>query len=479
MSLPFLPQISRATFRDLFDDVRLLTPRVLVSGTLIVVVALAALSGLAIVLLLPLLGLLALTVLDRRPPLGLVLLIPASLAVPFTVGTGTGTRLNATILLLALLLALWFSRAVARRELRLARSPVIPPLLALLCAALISFIAGAQPWLVFARTAPLTAQLGGLAIFGLSAGAFLLVAFQVRDLRWLRWMTWIFLAFGALHVIGRVTPGLGRLASLALQPGADGSLFWTWLVALAASQALFNRSLGRPWRLVLAGVTVLTLYIGFFPNRDWTSGWLPPLAALVVILWAGAPRLALPATLAAGLAVVFTSQRVANMVMGGDNSYSLSTRSEAAGILTDLVQRANPLIGLGPANYFWYTPLVPISGYRVSFNSHSNYIDLLAQTGIVGLGCFVWFVAALAWVGWKARARAAEGFPRAYVYGALGGLAGTLVAAGLGDWVLPFVYNVGLLGFRASVLGWLFLGGLLAVAREADTRSPPDADDRI
>jgi hypothetical protein len=33
----------------------------------------------------------------------------------------------------------------------------------------------------------------------------------------------------------------------------------------------------------------------------------------------------------------------------------------------------------------------------------------------------------------------------------------------LGDWVLPFVYNVGLAGFRSSMIGWIFLGGLVAL----------------
>ena len=55
------------------------------------------------------------------------------------------------------------------------------------------------------------------------------------------------------------------------------------------------------------------------------------------------------------------------------------------------------------------------------------------------------------------------GFAQAYVYGALGGLAGTLAAGALGDWVLPFFYNIGMTGFRASILGWLFLGGLVAL----------------
>jgi hypothetical protein len=37
------------------------------------------------------------------------------------------------------------------------------------------------------------------------------------------------------------------------------------------------------------------------------------------------------------------------------------------------------------------------------------------------------------------------------------------VAAFLVDWVLPFVYNIGLTGFRASVLPWIFIGGLIAI----------------
>lgn len=48
-----------------------------------------------------------------------------------------------------------------------------------------------------------------------------------------------------------------------------------------------------------------------------------------------------------------------------------------------------------------------------------------------------------------------------------------IVAGMLGDWVIPFVYNIGLGGFRASVLGWLFLGGLVAlnniIMRESKT----------
>ena len=61
------------------------------------------------------------------------------------------------------------------------------------------------------------------------------------------------------------------------------------------------------------------------------------------------------------------------------------------------------------------------------------------------------------------RPTARTGFEQAYVNACLAGLAGSLVAGMLGDWFLPFVYNIGIAGFRASVLGWLFLGGLVAL----------------
>ncbi len=49
----------------------------------------------------------------------------------------------------------------------------------------------------------------------------------------------------------------------------------------------------------------------------------------------------------------------------------------------------------------------------------------------------------------------------AYVAGAMAGLIGTLLASGIVEWMLPFVYNVGFPGFRFSVFIWIFLGGLV------------------
>jgi hypothetical protein len=96
-------------------------------------------------------------------------------------------------------------------------------------------------------------------------------------------------------------------------------------------------------------------------------------------------------------------------------------------------------------------------------SSHNNYVDLFAHTGIVGLALFFWFAVEVAQLGLRLRQRFREGFAAGYVNGMLAAGAASLVVMLLADWILPFVYNIGFPGFQASVLVWLFLGGLVAI----------------
>jgi hypothetical protein len=350
---------------------------------------------------------------------------------------------------------------VQQRNIRLVPSRTMLPLIALLVVVLLSFGVGQLQWFA-TSAAPIRAQIGGSIIYVFSVGAFLLMSHLVKDLRWLERLTWIFLALGGLYIAGQVVPGVGRVIDPLYPYNAGGALFWTWLVALAFSQAVFNRRLQPFWRFALGVLVVATLFVTLVLKQDWVSGWAPSLVAMVVILWAGSPRLALPVTLVGAALAVFRTQKLVAFVDVGDNAYSTMTRLEAWRILLEII-KVSPILGLGPANYYWYTPLFSILGYYVSFNSHNNYVDLVAQTGLLGLGCYLWFLWEASRLGWRLRSQAPEGFAKAYVYGALGGLAGTLLAGQLGDWVLPFVYNVGFEGFRASVLGWMFLGGLVVM----------------
>ncbi len=411
-----------------------------------------------LILMLPLIVAGALILL-HWPPLGILLVIVASLLVRINI-----PALGLTAALVGGLTGLWVIDMVARKQaISLIRSPVMPPLLLFTAVALLSFSIGQFPWYPISP-APMDAQLGGLGIFILSFCAFLLAAHQIRDIRWLKAMTYLFLGLGAVVVIAGLFPGIRQVVRpLFHRKILGGSLFWTWLVALSFSQALFNRKLNWRWRLLLGVVVADIFYTNLIQGRAWSSGWVPPVVVVIVIIWIGLPRIALPLTAVGSIVMLRVFQNMYDAIIFGDNEYSTITRLEAWRIVGEIV-KVNPILGLGPANYRFYTPLFPILGWYVRFNSHNNYVDIAAQTGLLGLACFLWLMWAIGRLGWRLLPKVPTGgFEQAYVIACLGGFVGMLVAGMLGDWVLPFVYNIGIEGMRASVMGWLFLGGLVAL----------------
>jgi hypothetical protein len=398
-------------------------------------------------------GIIILIVFLRWPVLGLIFTILGGMFIPFTGPSG----LNVAEAGLVLMLGLWLLKMIIeQRKIQFIRSRTTMPLFSFVLISLVAFGIGQFSWFVYAGHAPLDAQLGGLSIFVLSVVAFLLVAHLVEEVRWLGALTWTFVVIGTLYVLGRLV-GWGGIDRIFSRGFSAGSMFWTWLVALLFGQILFNRHLRIHVRITLAGILLATFYVAYVQAGDWKSGWVPPLVAVLAILAFRFWRPALLLVPLGSLPVYY----IANLLIGTDQ-YSWGTRLDAWAIVINIV-KANPILGLGFSNYYWITPLFPIRGYAVVFNSHNQYIDILAQTGLVGLACFLWIFWEVGRLGWRLRKRVPEGFAHAYVYGALGGLVGTLVAAALVDWVLPFVYNIGLTGFRASVLAWIFLGGLVSL----------------
>jgi O-antigen ligase len=280
-------------------------------------------------------------------------------------------------------------------------------------------------------------------------------------------MVWLFLFCGSLFLIGALVPPIGDFVLPLFGSGAVGSLFFIWMVAMSLSQAVFNRELSLRWRAVILVVAALTLLAPLLVNSRWRSGWVPSIVVVAVILWFRSPKLSLVLFLIA--AIVY---RDLPSQLISDDLYSYNTRLAAWEVVMKEMVRANPILGFGPANYHYYTPLFSILGYNINFNSHNNYVDIVAQTGFLGLGLFVWFLVEIGLLGLRLRREVTDGFRYAYVIGALAGLAATAAAGMLGDWVIPFVYNIGLRGFRASVFAFLFLGGLVAIDQVKKLSNP-------
>jgi hypothetical protein len=401
----------------------------------------------------------------KWPIVGLASLPIISLVVSYTLGTGSQTGINATAMLVLLLTGTWLlEMLVHNRQIRLLPFRPITASLLLIIVALVSFGFGQFNWFP-TNSAPLTAQVGGLMIFMLSVCAFLVYAHQVRSINELQWINWIFLASGFLFLLMRNFRFLRPyVRQFFVQEASQGSVFFIWLVSLAAGQLLINKKLHPAVRILLGGLILLFFYQNMGIGRAWASGWLPVLVSLMVIVILYKPRLGIAIAALGAIVVLATPGLLSGLLSEGDNSYSIITRVEAWRILVEII-KVSPLLGVGMANYYWYTSMFRILGYQIQFNSHNNYIDIIAQTGLVGVTIFIWFLWEVWRVGWRTLSKAPEGFARAYVIAAIGGLAGTAFAGLLGDWVIPFVYNVGLNGYRMSVFAWVFLGGLLAVAK--------------
>jgi hypothetical protein len=355
-------------------------------------------------------------------------------------------------------------RLLGRNRAPASRSSVALATLALMVVASFSFIWGQYPWLP-ASPAPLPAQIGGLGIFLLSGGLLLVVGRTVTTLAQLQRLTWVFIASGSAAVVLVTTAELTPLplGNAVVTPESLGSAFWVWLTSLALGQALVNDHLSKGTRIALLLVSGLTLFRGLALAFSWVSGWLPPLVAVAVILLLRYPRTIIGfAVLALAPALAIGGIAFGELMVG--ENYSWMTRAEALSVMGQLIEHS-PLLGFGPANYYHYTLLFPILGWYVNFSSHNNYVDIVAQVGLVGLFAFAWLTVSALYVGIRQWSRAGRDFTGAYLAGAVGGIAGTLVSGLLADWFLPFVYNIGFRGFRSSLLFWVFLGGLVALDR--------------
>lgn len=398
-------------------------------------------------------GVAGLLVLLRFPNVGFLLLFAGGMFVPFA---GPG-GFNASILTLILMIGLWFmDMFVVKRRFSFVNSAPIRPAFFMLIVCVIAFAMGQIPWFVFANQAPLDAQIGGFAIYFFLVLAMIMTANVIREIRWLKIIVWTFIGLGFIYVLGR-TLQLEIVDRIYAHGVYANSMFWMWMVTLPLSQAIYNNHLSLRSKAVLYGIVALTFFVALVQQNDWKSGWVPAgLVAAVLVGWKF--RKVLPFTIPF---VLMVAAYLAQDLISTDE-YSWGTRVDAWLVVLDIA-RVSPIIGLGFSNYYWYAQIFTIRGYRIRFNSHSQFVDIIAQTGVLGLACFLWILFEIGKMAYRLMNELPEGFAKAYAYGIFASVFGSLMAAFLVDWLLPFAYNIGLDGVRASVLPWIFFGGLISI----------------
>jgi|WetSurMetagenome_2_1015567.scaffolds.fasta_scaffold75617_2 hypothetical protein len=412
----------------------------------------------------------------QRPVLGLLALVLVALVARAEFGTGTAVAVNPATLLVPTLLVVWVLYMVLRKDIRVVPSRTNAPLGLFLLSAILSLLLGTALWdpSVPRSGNLIVVQLAQWAIFAFSAGVFWLTGNLIRDEIWLQHLTFVLLALAGTLAILYVIPGtdalVGRVATFAL----NRAPFWMLLTAVAGGQLLFNHKLAPAWRLfLLASVGAAMLY-AFRLERATASNWVGVGAVVGVLAWLRFPRLR---WLVLVLMVVLTAagllQSSIYSFAGGGAEWNESggSRLVLIGRVVEVAMR-NPITGLGPAAYRSYARVEPLI-YGGAFwvdpqvNSHNNYVDLFAHVGLLGLGIFAWFSVEVIRLGFRLRTHFSRGFSAGYVNSMLAAWIGALTLMLFADWILPHVYNIGFPGFQASVLVWLFLGGLVSLEQIA------------
>jgi O-antigen ligase len=402
------------------------------------------------------LGVPAVVIVASQLPLGIPAMVLTALVVRFSLPTGTESRIVASLLVTAGVFGFWIVRmALLDRRVRLRPSRANAPLLAFVGITVVSYLwsnAFRDPMVVAWRTWPLV-QLGAMAVMVLLPGAFWLTANLLPNRRWIEALAAIMIVAG---MVATVKDYLALpLAFLQVRP-----LFPMWFAALACSQGLYNRRLPPAVRGLLLLAVAAHLYYLVFGVMSWVSAWLPPaLALMVVVALRSRPLLML--MIVAAIVLVGVNVERLQIAVAEERQTSLFTRLDAYAVNWRVTGK-HILFGTGPAGYaVYYMSYFP----ELAMATHSNYLDILSQTGILGLLAFLVFLVAMGrlaldlWGNTRGRRDFSEGFAAAYA----GGLAAMLVAAALGDWVVPFVYTQTIAGFDYALYTWVMLGAAQAL----------------
>lgn len=389
--------------------------------------------------------------LEKSP---LIILLVAGF-IPFGVSTGTESKVMLSMVMTGLFLGIWLVRKfVVEKKIYIEPSPVNMPLLGFVIVAIIAQIWSdifLDPFIHVSRNV-FFVKSASTAVMVLLPLSLLLVSNLIHEEKTLRWMVGIILVIGGLNLVI-------RFLNINLPVNAGG-ITPMWVVALSVSLALFDRGLSRAMRiglLVLAGASIVW---GFVLHIDWLAGWLPGFIALGVISLTRSWKLSL-ALLVILLAVFLLNSTYFQKDISSETLTSGNTRMAAWQINWNITSQ-HILFGTGPGGYAaYYMTYFPYEAMA----THSNYIDILAETGIVGTSLYLWLFGSLFVVGLRLvrKLRGRGDFIEALAISGFAGTIGCIVIMGFGDWLIPFAYTQTIAGFNYEVYSWLFMGTLLVI----------------
>ncbi len=362
------------------------------------------------------------------------------------------------LVLTGLLGGLWLAKQLQlNRRLEFVRSPVTAPALTFIAITVFSLFWGkamADPLLISWSGGSdfILIQLAQMAVLVFSPFALIMTANLTTSKRHLQLLVYGYLA---LSTIGVFSDLLRLPLHLSLR-GLNG----TWAVGLLYGQLLFNNKLKTWLRIVFVIVIGAWLILRFVLGITWLVGWVPVLLMMLMLTFLRSKK-AVFVVLVVLLIAVFISRVWWTQTVMAEDSESGNRFTKWSFLFSHHSTWGHWLLGTGPFGYAQYFMTYFPNN---AASTHSNYIDLFLQTGVVGCAIFGWLIGAIAQVGYKLyRAHIEDPFIAGFVNTTLCAVAAVLVAMFLGDWFTPFVLNQGLHGYSWTVNSWIFFGALAAV----------------
>ncbi len=403
-----------------------------------------------------------------RLELGVIAIVITSFFVRFTIPTGTATKIPASLIVSAAVVLIWILSMFLRRQVKLAPGYYVLPTLLFIVIAILSI---PYSWLLLrpdlfgngrsgqSGTDFTFVQIAAVVLMVLLPLVMLMTANVLRDEKWFKILFGLMIVVAIPELLQRITGNRMAIYDFKLSTGASYSV---WVVALSFGQAMFNRAL-RVWqRGILLLIVGLWLFFGAEVNSTWFSGWMPAAVAVMFISLLRSRKLFFVFVLGGLFLFALRPEYYIGYIWKDAVTMDSNRFGIWQTIIFDLtLTKANIFFGAGPASYIkFYETYYPNADVILS---HNNYVDIFAELGLVGFGIFMWMLFGMFRTGWEQRKQMPSEFLNGFNYGVLGGFVGICFAMGLGDWFIPFVYNIGVAGFDFAAYGWLLCGAMLAL----------------
>ncbi len=434
----------------------------------LVVLALAAAAGLAWVAayLGPLVAILAaaapmlivgsIVIMPRREAYPFVLLALA-LFVPLSLPTGRDSRLVLSLIFAIACFGFTVLYVFAfRRPVPFVASTINRPFIAWAVVVVIALV-----WSIAFRDSKVWVwpsfpfvQFASAIVMVMLPFATMMSAHFLKTERQLKLLVCLFLFAGVIGLVPRF--------GLAPLPVNINGMFNLWVVALAGGLAAFVKRYSLWQRVFLGLLAGAYFFWGLLFYVDWLAGWLPGVIAVAIMIVNRSRFAAVLTGLCVAVAMLASVASIDEQI-ATENGVSGVTRMAAWGVNWSIT-KDHLLFGTGPAGYAaYYMAYMPDKAMA----THSNYIDILAETGLVGMAVYLWLWLTFLWLGFRMcyRLRGRGDFLEALANAAFAGTVACFVIMGFGDWLVPFAYTQTIMGFDYAVYNWIFIGTLVVIDR--------------